>query len=289
MKRFMVFLFACFLCLGLIPAHAETVWGFEREFATNTQVLDLSGIKDINPVELTALMDELPDLNEVQMYDASLNADEVDLLRARYPDVFFGLTFRLKEHIVRTDQTAFSTLHNNRSPTHTSEDFAFLRHCVRLQALDLGHNAIKDLSFLENLTELKFLIIALNQIEDISPLKNLTKLEYLEMFRNKVRDISALSSLENLLDLNLGYNYINDYTPLFALEKMERLWLYKSGGYSKAEMDKQLLKEIRAQLPNCTINSLSAGTSGGWREHPHYDVIFDVFKTSVYKPFADTP
>lgn len=283
-KLLALFLFSLML-LSALPAEAQEVPGFGLSFAPDTQVLDLSGVTSVDPASLSALMDRLPELKEALLYDAALSAEEVDGLRARFPDVFFGLTFRFKDHVVRSDQTAFSTLHNSRDPRHTSEDFAFLRHCVRLEALDLGHNAITDISFLENLTGLKVLIIALNQIEDISPLKNLTQLEYLEMFRNKVRDISPLSGLTNLLDLNMGYNNVQDYAPLYSLKKLERLWLYQSNGYSQGAMKKDKLREIREQLPDCYVDGVSAGTNGGWREHPRYDVIFDIFKTSVYKPF----
>ena len=210
-KKLFVLVLALSMCLPLAPAQAESVSGFGRSFPKNTRVLDLSGIGIIPLNELTALMDQLPGLEEALLYDAKFSVQDVDLLREKYPEVFFGVTFRLEDHTVRTDQTAFSTLHNNRSKTHTSADFDFLRHCVRLQALDLGHNAVTDISFVENLTGLKVLILALNGIEDISPLANLRQLEYLEIFRNKIRDLSPLRGMDRLLDLNLSYNYVSDY------------------------------------------------------------------------------
>ena len=284
-KKLFALVLALSLCLLFAPARAESVSGFGRSFTKTTRVLDLSGIGVIPLHELTALMDQLPGLEEALMYDAAFSVQDIDLLRERYPGVFFGVTFRLEDHTVRTDQTAFSTLHNNRSKTHTSADFDFLRHCVRLQALDLGHNAVTDISFVENLTDLKVLILALNGIEDISPLKNLIQLEYLEIFRNKIRDLSPLQGMDQLLDLNLSYNYVSDYSPLYSLSALERLWLYQSNGYNKGQMDRATLREIRAQLPGCDVNGVSGGTNGGWREHPRYPVIFDIFKTSVYKPF----
>ena len=151
--------------------------------------------------------------------------------------------------------------------------------------MHLGHNAVTDISFVENLTDLKVLILALNGIEDIIPLANLRQLEYLEIFRNKIRDLSPLEGMYSLLDLNLSYNYVSDYSPLYSLSALERLWLYQSNGYNKGQMDRSTLREIRAQLPGCDVNGVSGGTNGGWREHPRYPVIFDIFKTSVYKPF----
>ena len=110
-------------------------------------------------------------------------------------------------------------------------------------------------------------------------------LKYLEIFRNKIRDLSPLEGMDRLLDLNLSYNYVSNYSPLYSLSALERLWLYQSNGYNKGQMDRATLREIRAQLPGCDVNGISGGTNGGWREHPRYPVIFDIFKTSVYKPF----
>ncbi len=287
MKKNLHLLIFCILCLSLTLAMPGLTLADIIALPDDMRVLDLSDRGEISLPELFEQMDNQPQLEEVWLYGATISAQEADQLRERYPAVFFGLTFQFKDHIVRTDQTAFSTLHNSREERHSSADFAFLRHCVRLEALDLGHNAIDDISFIEDLSELKVLILALNQIEDISPLKNLKKLEYLEIFRNRIRDISALSELENLLDLNLSYNNISDYSPLYPLKNLQRLWLYQSNGYSKGAMERPLLRQIREQLPNCTVDGVSAGTNGGWREHPRYDVIFDVFKTSVYKPFSE--
>lgn len=287
MKRLFSLVLALLLCVPFARVLSEGIKGFGGVFPADTRVLDLSGIETIPLDDLTALMDQLPMLEEALVYDARLSAQDADALRARYPQVFFGITFRLEDHTVRTDQTAFSTLHNNRDKRHASADFDFLRHCVRLEALDLGHNEITDISFIKDLTGIKVLILALNQIEDISPLKNLKQVEYLEIFRNKIRDLSPLEGMDRLLDLNLSYNYVSDYMPLYSLNTLERLWLYQSNGYSKGQMDKSTLKEIRARLPGCKANGVSGGTNGGWREHPRYPVIFDIFKTSVYKPFNE--
>lgn len=285
MKRILCLL--CLICLlplnGL--AGEERVAAFGRSFPKNARVADLSGLTAIDLGELIALLDQLPGAEEALLYDAAITAEQADTLRERYPGIFFGLTFRLEDHVVRTDQTAFSTLHNNRAPRHTSQQLAFLRHCVRLEALDLGHNAVSDISFIGGLSELRVLIIALNEITDISPLENLKKLEYLEMFRNKVKDIGPLSGLTALRDLNMGYNYVSDYTPLYGLSGLERLWLYQSNGYKAGPMGKDMMRRIKDALPGCLVDGVSAGTGGAWREHPRYDVIFDIFKTSVYRPF----
>ena len=60
---------------------------------------------------------------------------------------------------------------------------------------------------------------------------------------------------------------------------------YTVAAAAQLRAPQQYLEQIRAQLPGCDVNGVSGGTNGGWRDHPRYPVIFDIFKTSVYKPF----
>ncbi len=283
--RKLPFLLVLCLCLFLGAAQAEEITAFGQQFAKDAQVIDLGSTQLDNVADLTALLAQLPQVHTVNLYESKLSREDMALLFDGYPNIFFGFTIRIAEHTIRTDQTAFSTLHNNKMPTHSSEDFAPLRFCTKLQALDLGHNKITDISFIENLTDLRVLILALNQIEDITPLKNLDKLEYAELFRNKIKDISVLSDMP-LLDLNLCYNYISDLSPLYDIKTLERLWLYKSTGYgSSAAVPRDTLNALKESLPNAYIDAKTFPTGGGWREHPRFFVIFDIFKNAEYKPF----
>lgn len=282
-----LFLFSILLCLLLCAVPALGAEQPTILVVPGSTVLDLGSTQVSDWDALKALIDQTPGLKEVHLYENEVPPEQMEALFTGYPDIFFGFTIRIAEHVIRTDQTAFSTLHNNRAPVHTSADFAPLKYCTRLEALDLGHNAVTDIHFLEHLTDIKILIIALNRVEDITPLRHLKKLQYAELFRNQIRDISVLAELPELLDLNLCYNRIQDFTPLYGLQKLERLWLYKAEGYGKSiTFDKQKLQQLKAALPNTYIDAKTYSTGGGWREHPRYFVLFDVFKDSVYQPFA---
>ena len=288
MKKNILYLMILCLISGFafpISSFSGSSQVYLQNLSPEIAVIDLEGHETLETETLIKELERFTNLQEVLLYDWLLHEADMAAYTQAYPEVFFGFSIQIAEHNLRTDMTAFSTLHNNKSPKHTSLDFDVLRYCTRLEGLDLGHNDITDISFIENLTEIKVLILALNQIEDISVLSKLENLEYLEIFRNKIRDISPLAGLTNLLDINLGYNYISDYTPLYALKNLERLWLYQSNGYSAGPMKRATLRDIQEQLPNSLINGVSAGTGGGWREHPRYDTIFDIFKSSVYKPF----
>ena len=213
-KALLGLIFCCLLSLVSVAGasqEAQPISAFGRQFDREAALVDLGYTQVDDYQALTALFDQLPRLETVNLYASRVPREQMAALTARYPRVFFGFTLRVAEHITRTDQTAFSTLHNNKAPTHSSGDFDVLRYCTRLQALDLGHNNLTDLSFLENLSEIKVLILAVNQISDISPLKNLTKLEYVELFKNRITDITPLEGMRQVLDLNLCFNYIKDY------------------------------------------------------------------------------
>ena len=290
-KVFQCLVLCCLVCLvlaaGASQVTTQPINAFPLEFDPNTTLVDLGDTKVEDFEALTALLDQLPKVETVNLYASRVPREQMASLTARYPQVFFGFTLRVAEHIIRTDQTAFSTLHNNKSPMHSSQDFDVLRYCTRLQALDLGHNSLTDLSFLENLTEIKVLILAANQITDITPLKNLTQLEYVELFKNRITDITPLENMSRMLDLNLCFNNIKDYTVLEKLGTLERLWLYNSNNYSNNDPVKpDVIARLKAALPNCHIDTASYSTLGGWREHPRYFTIFEIFKTSVYQPFG---
>ena len=194
------------------------------------------------------------------------------------------------DHLVRTDATAFSTLHFSGAKVHGTNELSLLRYCRNLKALDIGHNAVDDLAWLRDLPDLRVLIVAINRVTDITPLADLKKLEYLELFNNQVTDISPLKDLTHLMDLNLSFNKIADFSPLYKMRSLQRLWLHKAenrngsgNGISQKTVDKLIKK-----LPGCQINYTSMPTLGGWREHPHYDVIKKMFQGSEYIPFIDS-
>ena len=264
---------------------AEAVTLMDQYTATTDMTrLDLGSVKATDLQRLEAFLDKFPKLERVDMFATPLRNSQVEELAARYPDVKFGWTVQIAEHTFRTDQTAFSTLHYGGAKTHNNKMFTALRFCTELRALDLGHNGFNDLSFLYEMPELRVLIIACNHFTDLTPIASLKKLEYLEIFSNDITDISPLAGLPNLMDLNIGYNKITDYSPLFELPSLKRLWMYKSNAYGVAAP----VDELQAAYPDCLINNVSNPSEGGWRQHPHFDVIHAMFRANVYQPFEDS-
>lgn len=245
--------------------------------------LDDAGLKVTNYKELEEFIAKLPNVEHFDMYSSNITYAQMDELATMFPSIKFGWTMKIGDHKVRTDTTAFSTLHNKKSTYHTAKVFDPLKYCWNIKALDIGHNKLDSLDFLSGLTELRILIIACDYVYDISALANLTKLEYLEIFKNQITDISPLANLTNLIDLNICFNRIKDYTPLYGLKNLERLWLYNSNTYTDSiPVPSETIAALKESLPDTYIDYKSYSTLGGWREHKRYFVLKEIFATSVF-------
>lgn len=241
-------------------------------------------VKDLDG--LMEFLDRMPKLTAVDMYASQLSYEEMDRLYTKYPAVFFGWTLRFGDHELRTDATAFSTLHSKNSPPHRDEDFRYLGFCKNLLALDIGHNYAKDLSFLQRLPKLKILIIALNKIQDITPVGQLKDLEYLEMFKNLVTDISPLANCKKLMDVNIGFNQVTDLSPIFDLPKLERLWVLKCDNRdSNTIVTPEFIAKFKQAYPKGSLNTNAYPTLGGWRDHKRYFVLSAIFQMGFYQPW----
>lgn len=282
------FAIAMLVCLLLaVTATAETI-SYQGKFTADVsaEYIDLGEVQIKKMDTFIDFLQQFPNLKKVDMFATRIYPDSIDLLAETFPDIEFGWTMRIGDHWVRTDTTAFSTLHGNSSSHHTEKQFQYLKYCKNLLALDIGHNSVKDVSFLYDLPKLKILILACNTIEDITPVGSLTDLEYLELFKNDIKDISCLENCRNLLDLNLCFNHISDLSAIKSLTKLERLWLFNSNNWTDADrVDAQVIAKLQAALPECHIDSTSYSTLGGWRDHKRYYIVSNMFKYSEYIPF----
>ena len=289
MKKTLCLILALLMTGLWVPSRGETETVSFRGSVTvarDAAYVDLGDTRVNEWTELEAFLDQLPNLERVDMFASPVWKKQIEELTDRYPNVTFGWTIRIAEHTVRTDATAFSTLHNNRSAEHSSADFSVLKYCRDLLALDIGHNQVDDLSFLYDLPQLKVLIVACNHVTDITPIGSLKELEYLEVFKNRVTDLTPLAQLTHLVDLNICFNRVSDWSPLYGLTGLERLWLYNSNNYSdNSPVPAEAVRKLKEALPDTHIDSTSYSTLGGWRTHPRYDVIHQMFADGVYIPF----
>ncbi|MBR5288929.1 MAG: leucine-rich repeat domain-containing protein [Clostridia bacterium] len=282
-RVFRILILTALICIAAVSGCAEqfTLHGITAD--TEDTAIDFGKKRIGNVDKVMEILDRMPNLVQADMYAERFKRSQVDMLHERYPQIRFGMTLTVGDHLVRTDATAFSTLHgSDPDPSHPSKTFEILKYCDNLQALDIGHNCVEDLNFLRDLPNLKLLIVAVNYVTDLTPLTALKELEYLELFTNNIRDITPLKELTNLRDLNLKHNPIKDMSVLFEMTWLERLWVGQ-----EFRTPPEQLEQLYAALPDCEIDWTNNPTEGTWRKHLHYDTIYKVFNTGVYEPFSD--
>ena len=257
---------------------------------SETEILDVDSYhvaKSLKYDDLARVLQCMPNLKKVTMYDCNYSVTKMEELMALLPDVEFEWTLRFNKLKLKNTATAYSTLKGRQDPRYTAEDLQpIVDHVPGLLALDVGHNNVSDISFVRAWPNLRRLIVidSKTPVTDISVLAELPDLEYVELFMQDITDISALANHTKLLDLNLCHNNITDLTPLYSCVNLERLWISYNPNLTEEELD-----AFRAALPNCTVvTDVWSSTGEGWREHPRYEIMYESFKTGVYIPFDET-
>ena len=252
-------------------------------FPGDATTIDFGNVTFKDVSELMEGLSLFPNLEYALMYDSAIAREDMDALAEAFPHLRWGWTLKLGSHKVRTDITAFSSLHSYNGTRYTSAYYSALKYCWQLQALDLGHNKLTSIHFVGELTQLRVLILADNQISDITPLQNLRQLEYVELFMNRISDITPLAHMDNLMDLNLCFNArLSDINTVLTLPKLERLWA------SHCKLSKEYQDALAEKLPDVKIVYSSRGsTAAGWREHPRYHIINEMFHNWEYIPFTE--
>ena len=251
-----------------------------KEIPNNIEKLDFTKKTNLNIYDIRNLLIVLTNLKEVDFSDSNLKNEDLALLRKEFPNINIIWKLYLGKWSLKTNDVAFSVLVGKINYTRlTTKDIEVLKYCTNLKALDLGHQAIDDISVIGNyLQNLRILILADNKVKDLTPLKNLKHLHYLELFVNNINDFSPLTSLKELVDINIGYNDASNIEPLLHLGNIERFWLVNG---KITEQDRTTLKNA---YPNAIVNttwSLSS-TEKGWRTHPRYYAMIDMFYKKNY-------
>ncbi len=290
MKKAIPFIVCIIVLSAACFCSAETLTYRNFSADSESEYLNLDEA-DISPIKWESFynfLSQFPNLKKVDMFNYPAYYNVVHEIHRRFPDVDFGMTMRFSEHTLRTDATAFSTLHDN-AKWHSCAQLSVVKYCKNLYALDIGHNRFDDLSFLYDMPQLRVLIVACGDAKDITPIGTLEHLEYLELFFNRIEDISCLKDMKYLMDLNIVNNLIDDIEPLKNIKSLKRLWIHERSRRKQRPEDPAYMAELQAALPDCHIDWVSTSTAGGWRKHPHFQVIYRMFRSRVYEPFEDSP
>ena len=239
-----------------------------------------SKVKDIDAFKSSLKL--LHNLKYLDMSDCNLSNKKLAKLRKEFPNIKIVWRIYLGKWSLKTDAVSFSVLITRFDYRRMkSADIEVLKYCTDLQALDLGHQSITDISVIgEYLPNLRLLILADNKISNIKPLKKLKHLHYLELFMNNIKDISPLKHCKELVDLNLAHiGPLYDFSPLLnnKFPLLERLWIENSGGTAK------YYPLLKSKYPKVRIVHTGYGsTHSGWRTHPRYYAMIDMFYKRDY-------
>jgi hypothetical protein len=215
--------------------------------------------------ELRARIPLMTELNYVDMDTCGVSNQEMEKLRADFPDikfvwrVWFGEAYSVRTDVVRilaSRPSVGGMLDNN--------DAKILYYCHDVRFLDLGHNkALSDYSVVRGMPKLEVAVLSMCDCSDMSPLADCPELEYLEIFSTECSDLTPLKNLTKLRHLNIANNLgITDLSPLYGLKDLERLWI---GSWTV--LTNEQIAEMQRHVPKCEINTTvyADPTADGWR------------------------
>jgi len=252
-----------------ITCHWEFTF-FDIPVTSDTEELDLSGIKMASVEELEAGLKYFNNLQKVVMCDTGLPSEEIDALWKRNPETRFVWNVKIGHFTVRTDiiylmpfQYGYDGLKGYKLVDKNCEEMKYL---VDLICLDMGHMGIKSVEFLRYMPNMQYLIIGDTYVTDISPMENLTQLKFLEAWKCGIKDISPLLGCTSLEDVNLCNNPIQDITILGQIETLNNIWI------SGVNWPKEQKEALNAAKPDAKIVYYQnyGSTGEGWRQLDNY-------------------
>lgn len=243
---------------------------FDIPVTSDTEELDLSGIKMSSVEELEAGLKYFNNLQKVVMCDTGLPSEEIDAMWKRHPETRFVWNVKIGHFTVRTDiiylmpfQYGYDGLKGFKL---TDKNCMEMKYLVDLICLDMGHMGIKSVEFLRYMPNMQYLIIGDTYVTDISPMENLTQLKFLEAWKCGIRDISPLLGCTSLEDVNLCNNPIQDITILGQIESLNNIWI------SGVNWPKEQKEVLNAAKPDAKIVYYQnyGSTGEGWRQLDNY-------------------
>ena len=248
------------------PAFKYSFKLYGKECDLSAPSLNLSHIAvPDNGAELRARIPLMTELNYVDMDSCGVSNQEMEKLRADFPDIKFVWRVWFGEaYSVRTDVPRILASKPTAGGMLYPSDVEALSCCHDVVFLDLGHNKqLTDISFVSQMPKLEVAILGMCDWEDASPLANCPELEYLEMFSTNCTDLKPLSGLSNLKHLNVAGNVeLEDITPLYGMTQLERLYI---GSMNRVPWEQ--CEEFQKRVPNCEFDTMvyDDPTGGHWR------------------------
>ena len=279
---------------GILPEAAFrygfTLYGKSCDLADASLNLRRVPVED-DGAALRRVIPLMPDLNYVDMDGTGVSNQEMEKLRADYPDIKFVWRVWFGENYsVRTDVQRILASKPSAGGMLYDWDVEALSCCHDVVFLDLGHNqGLTDISFVRQMPKLEVAILGMCGWSDASPLADCPELEYLEMFSTNCTDLTPLAACKNLKHLNAANIVeLEDITPMYAMTQLERFYI---GSMNRVPWEH--CEEFQKRVPDCELDTLvyEDPTGGHWRWDENGDMVeryyllrmqFGYYESDVY-------
>ena len=226
---------------------------FGRTISSETEDLDISGIKFTSVEEVEKQTDFLPNLKMLLMCDTGLPYEDIAEFRDRSRDRF-KVVFNviIKNLDVRTDIVRFAP--REFSSAVSDCDTRYLVYCEDLVSVDLSNCVVRNIDWARGTPHLQYLIIKNSPFRDLQPLRYLKELKLLELSKLDLRDLRPLEDCTALEDLKIT----GGFPKIHVLQNMtwlKHLWVPGE----KAN--------LRKLLPHTEVHG---SLEPGWEKLPNY-------------------
>lgn len=249
----------------------------QKKIPTDTVELDISGEIQESTGLIESRLPYFPNMEKVIMSHCGLDDETMDALNKRYEDIRFVWTVMIGDIEVRTDETYFYPIKNDRNAVVRSEDMYPLRYCTDMICIDVGHMwYVNECEWAAYMPNLRYLVIAYTSVSDLTPLSGLKNLAYLEIFHSRVTDYSPLIGCTGLEDINLSMTY-GDYRPLLQMPWLKNVWWAGVAGTVTMPCSGAHIALPEA-LPDTQWRFYEkyAANRSGWRQLPNYYAMRDL-------------
>lgn len=232
-------------------------------YSDTIKELDISDKPITGTQEAEKYASYFPNLEKLIVDSGKVDNEKMAALREAHRDdykVVWTVYFSPKSKL-RTDEKSFIPIKQGEY-YFQEENTENLKYCEELEAIDIGHSAVKTIDFVKYMPHIKYLILAHTQVKDITPISCLKELIFLEIDWSLVTDYTPLQGCTALEDLNIGRTW-GDVEPLYKMTWLKNLWCVERGAY--------IALQLQNALPKTHVNyGGNATVANGWRKLPNY-------------------
>ena len=223
---------------------------FRQRLSSQTEELDISGMKYTSVEAIEAQTDYLPGLKKLIMCDTGLFNEDIAAFRERSRDRFKVIwNVKIRDFDVRTDAVWFKPSAFSKEVRDC--DMRSMKYCEDMLYVDMSRHYVKNIDWVKGTPHLKYLVVTDSPLRDIQALRYAKELKLLDLSGDDLRDLRPLMDCTALEDLTLAAVF-SDLSPVGQMDWLKNLRI------SREESG------LEQKLSNTAINGSS------WKQLPNY-------------------